>query len=291
MEKGDGLRQREAPGVEQEMAAAQRPQLRLRPDLAAQPIAPGAGGVDDAAGLDLEGFAADAVAKVRSLDAVRPAQQRFRRQIIERQGAVAPRLGEHPQDETRVVGLGVEIGPTALQPAWRQNRRKLDQRGRVMPAPGARPGEEVIGGESETEHPAAVFVARAHRQQKTQRPHQAGRGLHELGAVAHGFAGEPDRALRKIAQPAMNQLRRPRRGAAREVTRIDKRGVHSGARAFQGDARAGNAPAHDQHVERRPFAQSRETLFPAQNARSAGRLPAPSGSKCSIIAAGVRMPR
>jgi len=65
----------------------------------------------------------------------------------------------------------------------------------------------------------------------------------------------------------------------------------AGARAFQGDARAGNAPAHDQHVERRPFAQSRETLFPAQDARSAGRLPAPSGSKCSIIAAGVRMPR
>ena len=63
MEEGDGLREREAPSLEQQVAAAQRPQLRLRPDLAAQAIGPDAGGVDDTAGLDLESLAADAVAK------------------------------------------------------------------------------------------------------------------------------------------------------------------------------------------------------------------------------------
>ena len=138
MEKGDGLRQRQSPSLEQQVAAPQRPQLRLRPYLAAQPIGPDAGRIDDAVRLDLEGLASDRVAKRHAFDAVRPPQQRFRRQIVERQSAVAPRLGEHAQDETRVVGLGVEIGPAPLQSVWRQDRRTLEQGRRVMPPPGAR---------------------------------------------------------------------------------------------------------------------------------------------------------
>ena len=213
---------------------------------------------------------------------MRPAQQRFRRQIVERQSAVAPRLGEHAQDETRVVGLGVEIGPAPLQSVWRQDRRTFEQRLRVVPAPGARAGEDVVSGESEAEDPAAIFVARAHRKQKTKRLHEAGRGLQEFGSFAHGFAREAEIALREIAQAAMHQLRRTRRRSAGEVARFDKRRTDSGARAFQSDARSRNAPAHDQRVKRRPFAQTRETLVPGHGARSASKLPessAPSGSK------------
>src|SRR5208282_638246 len=148
-EKGDGLRERQSPSLEQQVAAPQRPQLRLRPYLAAQPISPDACRIDDAARLYLEGLAADAVANRHSFDAVRPAQQRFRRQIVERQSAVALRLAEHAQDETRVVCLGVQIGPAPLQPVWRQGRGVLKQGRRIMPAPGARAGEDIVSGESD----------------------------------------------------------------------------------------------------------------------------------------------
>ena len=36
--------------------------------------------------------------------------------MIECQSAKAPRLDEHSQDETRVVGFCVEIGPAAFSP-------------------------------------------------------------------------------------------------------------------------------------------------------------------------------
>ncbi len=79
MEQSDRLRQRKAPGLEQEMAAAQRPKLRLAADFGAQAIGPRAGGIDHAAGLDLERHALDFVMEPGAVDAVRPERQRFRR--------------------------------------------------------------------------------------------------------------------------------------------------------------------------------------------------------------------
>ncbi len=71
VEEGDRLRERQTPGVEQQMAAPQRPQLRRPADRTAQAVAPYAGSVEDAAGLDLERVAVHRVAQPRAIDAIR----------------------------------------------------------------------------------------------------------------------------------------------------------------------------------------------------------------------------
>ncbi len=251
MEQSDGLRQRKAPGLEQEMAAAQWPQLGFTPDFGAKAIGPCAGGIDHAAGLDIERHAHDFVMEAGAVDFVRSERKRLGRDAIDGRAPRRSRFRQDPQNQARIVGLGVEIGPAALS----------------------------IPSETERARPPAAIPRRASggcgRRRRSRRPQFPGRGQNgrtcRPRAPAAGnraaspgqarrakvrcgrerFARQADVALGEIAQAAVHQFRRARGRPAGVVARLDEPDAQPRTRQFERDARAGYAPADNQRVERR----------------------------------------
>src|SRR5450432_3415176 len=120
MKETDCGSDREPPIIEQEVTAAQWPQRRLSVWPVSQAIGPNARRIDDAPRLNFERFIADAIAERRPANALRRAQESFRRHIVERQRAVSPRLLEDAQHEARIIRFRLEIGPAAFEPRRRQ---------------------------------------------------------------------------------------------------------------------------------------------------------------------------
>ena len=95
------------------------------------------------------------------------------------------------------------------------------------------------------EHAAAV-----HRHQELQRLHQVGRQAQQDLAFAHVRAHQSEVEHFEVAQPTMDEARRPRRGARGEVVLFDQRYLESAQSQVAGNARAHDAATDDQHVER-----------------------------------------
>ena len=69
-------------------------------------------------------------------------------------------------------------------------------------------------------------------------------------ALGEVLVDEPDLALLQVAEPAVHELGGLRRRARREVVALDERGAQAPAGGVERDARAGDAAADDEHVER-----------------------------------------
>jgi hypothetical protein len=61
--------------------------------------------------------------------------------------------------------------------------------------------------------------------------------------------GDADLAAGQVAQAAMHELRRPARGAERQVVRVDGEHRQAAADRVEGDARAGDAEADHHDVD------------------------------------------
>ena len=84
-------------------------------------------------------------------------------------------------------------------------------------------------------------------------------------AFAQRFADQPEIQLFEIAQPAVNQLAGPARGAGGEITRLKQRDRQSTAGRIQSGACADDTAADDDHVEglrRHPFEGRRAARRP-----------------------------
>ena len=84
---------------------------------------------------------------------------------------------------------------------------------------------------------------------KSQRPDDVGSDLPEDFALDQRFADQPELVIFEIAQAAMHQFRRPRRGAAGQVVHFTKENRVSPAGRIAGDAAAIDAAANDREVE------------------------------------------
>src|SRR3954468_10267258 len=86
-------------------------------------------------------------------------------------------------------------------------------------------------------------------QDETQGTDDMRRDLPEDLALDQRLADQPELVIFQIAQPAMNQLGRPRRGAAGQVIHFAKENRVTAAGRIAGDAAAIDAAANDSEVE------------------------------------------
>ncbi len=126
---------------------------------------------------------------------------------------------------------------------------------------------------------------------------QEGNGPHEVRCQpAHQQVTFPqclpdqlEVALFQVAETAVNELGRPRRGARRQVPGLDKADPQATRRRVKRGARPGDAAADDQHVDR-PGRQGADGLVPGTRVKNSGHglqpprhlgaaLPAPSYSR------------
>ena len=87
------------------------------------------------------------------------------------------------------------------------------------------------------------------RQHESQRPDDVGSDLPEDFALDQRLADQPELVVFEIAQAAMHQLGRPRRGAAGQVIHFAEENRVSPAGRIAGDATAIDAAANDREVE------------------------------------------
>ena len=92
-------------------------------------------------------------------------------------------------------------------------------------------------------------VAGEDRDHERQHPHQVGGVAAQPLALGQRLVDEGDLALLEVAEAAVDQLGALRRRARGEVAAFDERGAQAPAGGVEGHAGAGDAAAHDQHVE------------------------------------------
>src|SRR5207247_11108327 len=82
------------------------------------------------------------------------------------------------------------------------------------------------------------------------RPHQVGREALQALALAHRLEHQAHVPLLEVAEPAMNQLGGPARGARGEVAALDERHPEPAHRRVARDAGAVAPAAHPEDIER-----------------------------------------
>ena len=97
--------------------------------------------------------------------------------------------------------------------------------------------------------PGEQAVTCEDREQEGQHAHEVRRGLAEHLALGQRLVDEPDLALLEVADPAVHELRRLRRGARCDVVALDQRGAQAPRGGVERDAGAGDPAADDEHVE------------------------------------------
>ena len=79
--------------------------------------------------------------------------------------------------------------------------------------------------------------------------HEVRRELHEQGALEQRLAYEAEVEVLEITEAAVNELRRTRRRAGREVLALHERHAVATRRSVERDSRAGYPAADHDHVE------------------------------------------
>src|SRR5690606_35072174 len=112
-------------------------------------------------------------------------------------------------------------------------------------------GHRLVHRESRTEDPA-VWERAAHAgHYDRERLHEVRSGPEPHAPFHDGFPGTAQVEMLEIPQPAVHDAQAVLGRAAAEIATIDERRAQPAAHRFQRYARAGDATAHDQHVELR----------------------------------------
>ncbi len=208
MQEAHRLRHGETPRGKDQMTAAQRANAGRGADLRAEAVRPRAGGVHHDPRPRFRDPSAELIAQRHAGHAPLLAQQRFGAAIVQRRAAIGQRLEDHPQDETRVIGLRVAVAPAPLQPFGRDaGGEQLEIGGAVV---GVTPlqGQQVVHRQPGAVSPLAGEIALVGRQQETQRVNEAGAFFHQPLALLDGSQRQADFAFLEIADAAMECPRR-----------------------------------------------------------------------------------
>ena len=241
--------------------------------LGPQAVGPHAGGVDDAWRADRELLAALGVAHVGAARAAVLLQQRGDLEPVGEHRAEALGLGEHGQHEPHVVGLAVVEQVAAGGLAGGERGQQLGDLGAVDHAvagraPVLRAVEVAVAHAAAAQRRAPQPVDRHHvvhvqpeadqpvgpgalegGHDHRQRPHQVRRERGVDLALEQRLADEPEVEVLQVAQAAVDELARARRGAG-GVVRLLHQGDRVAARGgVQRHAGAGDAAADHEHVE------------------------------------------
>ena len=263
------VRQRRA--AQHEVGAA----AGAQPDLVVEVAGPHAGRVDDRPGADGVRLAGELVTQLHA-GAGGSARKRGDAGARAHVGAVGRRGAGDRDHQPRVV---LELSVPGEQPA--AQRLRAHRRGQAeglggVEAAGAREGAGA-GARGAAEHVAGLEASPRHRGATARhrvvegREHRQGvdevrRGdLHEDAALDGALLGDRELALGEVAQAAVDQLRRPARGAEGEVVRVDGEHGETAGDGVEGNAGAGDPEADHHDVD------------PVGDAGQAGSDAAPSG--------------
>ena len=119
-----------------------------------------------------------------------------------------------------------------------------------MQAHVAKAGEQVVQPQAGAEAPRRHPRAPVRGQHERERADQMGRHLEQDPPLARCLAHQVELVLLEVAQAAVDQPRRMRRRAAREVALVHHGGAKAAQRGVARDPGAGDAAADDQHVHR-----------------------------------------
>ena len=240
----------------------------------ADAVRPHAGGVDDRLGRDRERLAGLGVADLGAAGAAALLDQPGHLEPVGEHGPEALGLAEHGQDQPHVVGLAVVEEVAAGGLAAGQRGQQLDDlvaadHAVARRAPVRVPVEVAVADAAAAERRAPQPVDRHHvvhvqpeaeqavgaraaegGHDHRQRPHEV-RGERGVDlALEQRLAHEPEVEVLQVAQAAVDELARARRGAGGVVGLLDQRDRVAARGGVERDAGAGDAAADHQHVER-----------------------------------------
>ena len=188
------------------MAAAQWAQQGPGARAGAQPVGPGARGIDHAACAHGVALPLQGILQLQARHATLFEPQSARRHVVEGGGAEPPRLLQHAQHQAGVVGLGVLEDQRAAQARRRQAGREHLRGGQVGVEVAALSGHQVVQRQAGLHEPAPRLAAGAVGEQKALRLHQAGGFVQQAIALAHRVQRGLQVAFLQVAQPAVHQF-------------------------------------------------------------------------------------
>ena len=152
-------------------------------------------------------------------------------------------------DQSRVVAEAIGIfEPLIERGPQRQAGLVADKIERAAARQDLASAEPIIERKAEPDQKRRA-PGRIERQDKAQRLDEMRRDPQQHFALAERRAHQPQRALLKIAQPAMDQLRGHRRCAGGEIVLLDKHDLKAAPGRIAGNARAVDAAADDGEIE------------------------------------------
>ena len=163
-------------------------------------------------------------------------------------GAAHSSVHRVADDETRVVDARVRVGEAAVEAGLQTgavarvveiDAERLRQRHSAA--------EMVVQEETRANHPCRPQM-RLVRQHEQQRLDDVRRGAQQHLALRQRFADEPEFVVLEVAQPAVDQLRAPRRRVRGEIVLLDQQNRESAPGGVARDARAVDAAADDEQV-------------------------------------------
>jgi hypothetical protein len=119
--------------------------------------------------------------------------------------------------------------------------------------------QRVVQREAGGQRPRPEARALVHGPGESEGPHEVRRQSEQASALGARLEDEPQMAVLEVADPAVDEPRRPARGPAREVLLLDERDPQATERGVSRDAAAGDAAADHQKVEL-PIAERGEAV-------------------------------
>ena len=249
VQHGHGLRHRQAVIGKHQVAAAQRTDMFFTPDLLAQLVGPGPGGIDHHPGADVDAGIAEHIASAHARHLTRLIQQALHGHIIEQLDTVcADRLIQDSQYQARIVGGRVGILAGALESFRLQVRRlQLELVGRqesMIPPP----GKKVVDIQQRGKGPATGKLPLAAGKKVGQRRHQAG-GLPQQALALHNrFTGSPEVAAGDVAQAAVHHFRGAAGSAPGKILALQQQHLEIQPGRLAQHPGANNTAAHHHHI-------------------------------------------
>ena len=219
--------------------------------LVEEALHPRPGGIDQAARLQLHRGAVGAGQLDVPQLAVVAAPRRHAAMAGEDAGAHLARRLQVGDHQAGVVDPGVGIDEAVLERRL-QARAELGARqvDRDRLGQGHVPVEMVVEEEAQPQHPARPQM-RLVRQHEAQRKGEVRRLGQKHLALLQGLAHQPELVVLEIAQAAMDQLGRSRRGGAGKIVHLAQPDLERPSHRIAGDACAVDSAADHEKVERR----------------------------------------
>ena len=216
-------------------------------------VHPRARRVDHDARMDLHLAAAHAVHDACAGDAAALVEEAGDLGVRQHDRALARGGERRLEDEAGVVGAVVEVASAADEAVALHRRLGGDHATaaeHAVPLHAPEAGEHVVERQAGRQLEEADRAAPVDRDDELLRPDQVRGQRPQPLALAHGLEDEAHVPLLQVAEPAVDQLRRAARRAAREVATLDHGGPEAAHRGVARDAGAVDAAADDEDVER-----------------------------------------